>query len=62
MNISIIVKIWEADNNHIRLTLITFALLKIVIIVFFSVAGGPLEEGGPGASAPCAPLLIRPCS
>ena len=29
---------WEAGNNHIRRTLITFALLKIVIIVFFSVA------------------------
>ena len=34
--------------------------MKIVIIGFFSVAGGPLGGRGPGASAPCAPLLIRP--
>ena len=29
-------------------------------IILFSVAGGPLDWGGPGASAPSAPLLIRP--
>ena len=49
------VRTQEADNNHIWRTLITFALLKIVIIVFYSVAGGPLEEGGPGQVPPVPP-------
>ena len=44
----------------IRRTLKTFSLLEIVIIVFFSVAGGPLEEGGPGQAlirAECFPSV-----
>ena len=52
MNISIIIGLGR--RIIIILDELTFALLKIVIIVF-SVAGGPLEKGGPGASAPCAP-------